>query len=936
MSRAIGIAGYEHSTTSSQGIVTPYGRVIAFTKAISLSDFTTSGQNQDLFIRLFQNAANWCADRQRDNKALVHDTGNTAFNDKIKEILQAIGLSVTITNPWYEDLEHQGNWRNSTTLSQSCALRVLLPTYNANLGQKMPDAAQNTILSEVKTQNVGLLICEWFHLLQSMDTRKSFSLTTDDNAGLHTISPFVLNPDKNVVITTVDEIMYIKVKDDDSMSYVLPERFSLGNSENPDVDFDAHLSQLADLREGAQNFWITDVPATSQVTTTTTTTTTTETPDTADIKMKVFNVNMLGYCGPQNWFLGGTDKDKFSFDGEHIYLIKKPIKEEDYFIDLIAEDHFRTKRFPNKVEPIKVVIRDCSACITLPKDLSGPAFSWRGHPSPQDHQTAWGENAPTGVIQNFDDYIVTGRGANDDPLIAVLGGKHSDCNALWLQLNCGGTVTGTLRSSTQNDPTDMGHWSHVYGTGDNGVVFLVTDVIEGRSSTATKITQKPLQHNNDLVDLWSSTYNVQKITSANGPNDIESFSFNIDDPNSLDDEGNRIRGDSFLVLYYRKDTHTSKSDDQVYLNVFYGATTTTPAPEFQFNALILIDQDDAFVAGVSLNKQVLTWESIAKQTAVTPNQTFTISSPSGSGISELSVTDDSEYIRTSFDTITEPKSSVTVTTFLDEMPVNGGQATILCSGTLVGTTTTTTPAPENLVINILNNCAFTRIGSSNGTDFGQTYSTTVSAQPGDTGTKSVGVWADDGYEWRDSDKPDMIFVNASPSSAHQGHSEEKSPDPGSSSYATIKVDWQMPEGGGIINMELECIGSEIPVPTTTTTTTVAPAPCNNLVQIICEQTLDCSEDADGNCVPALPVSQIVKYETCCDKTESEVLDIVRAAKGAGSTDTLAQIYASSCPATTSTLLNPCQPKDQDGNCQETKHAVVIDEISCGSSQNPLP
>jgi hypothetical protein len=936
MSRAIGVAGYEWTWGgSSNG--NKRGRVAAFTKAITLSDFTNSGQNQDLFIRLFQNTVNWCADRRYTSSVLLHDTGNESFNAKITEVLEEIGLFVVLTNPWYEPLEHMRSWQS---WSRSAALRIILPTYNANLGQKMPDNAQNTILDEIKTYSQGLLVCEWFHLLQSMNTRKSFSLSTNDSLGLHTVSPFVLDPNKNVVITTVDEMLYIKVKDDDSMSYVLPERFSLTNpSAISDVDFESHLSQLADLREGAENFWITDVPATLQITTTTTTTTTTEAPEEADIKMKVFNVNMIDYCGPQNWYLDGIDKDKFSFDGEHIYLTKKPVKEDDYYIDLVAEDYFRTKRFPNRVEPIEVVIRDCSACITQPKDLSGPVFSWRGYPSPQSHQIAWGSNAPTGVIQNFDDYVITGRGASDDPVLAVLGGKHGDCNAMWLQVNCGGTITGRFRSSTEYPMYASWNGQVQEHTGDIGVLYLVTDVPEGTDPTATTVSQKPLQHNNDLRSLWSNAANVQVKKLAWGDQQDtadRSFSFNVEDPNALDDDGNRIRGDSYIVLYFRKNTHTSKYDDRLYLSAYFGSTTTTPAPIFQFNVLISKDKDDNFVSGTSLNKNVITFNNKATQSSVNPNQTFVISvDPNiGSGIKDLSITDNHSEIRTSFNSFSEPVNSRTVTVFLDSMPVNGGQANILCSGELVGTTSTTTPAPENLVINVVNNCSRTNIGASNGTSFGQTYTRTISDQPGDTGRVNIGVWADSGYEWRDFNKPDMIFVSASPSSAHSGHGESKSPDPGNSSYATIYVDYQMPEGGGTINMKLG--EPYAPVATTTSTTSTTGAPCNNLIQIICEQTLVCSEDAEGNCTPALPVSQLVRYETCCNKTESEVLTIIRAAKSAASTATLAQMYASSCPASTSTLLNPCQPKDQNGDCQETIHAVVIDEISCGSSQNPLP
>ena len=149
----------------------------------------------------------------------------------------------------------------------------------------------------------------------------------------------------------------------------------------------------------------------------------------------------------------------------------------------------------------------------------------------------------------------------------------------------------------------------------------------------------------------------------------------------------------------------------------------------------------------------------------------------------------------------------------------------------------------------------------------------------------------------------------------------------------LSVTALIPEGGGTINMTMS---APDPVPTTTTSTTTTPEPCNDLIQIICEQTLICSEDADGNCQAALPVSQTVKYATCCDIDEATVMARIRDAKGAGATDTLAQIYASDCPATTNTLINPCQPKDQDGDCQETIHAANIDEVSCPATQNPPP
>ena len=60
MSRALGVSSYQEGR----------GRVVAFTKAFSIQDFTLSGQNQDLFIRLFLNAVNYAC--LRHNLSLIH------------------------------------------------------------------------------------------------------------------------------------------------------------------------------------------------------------------------------------------------------------------------------------------------------------------------------------------------------------------------------------------------------------------------------------------------------------------------------------------------------------------------------------------------------------------------------------------------------------------------------------------------------------------------------------------------------------------------------------------------------------------------------------------------------------------------------------------------------------------------------------------------
>ena len=930
MSRALGVSSYQEGR----------GRVVAFTKAFSIQDFTLSGQNQDLFIRLFLNAVNYACLRHNSTRVWIHDTDNEALNNRLIELITDIQLSPALTLPWYEE-------QNITQVrtSNTCGLRIIMPSYNASIGLTMPDVVQRDIMYRTKEFGEGLLLGEWFHLLQSMPTRRSFSYhgdgtvptqTQDETKGLYTISPFLLNLDKQVVFTAVDELEYIKVQEDDSLAYTLPPRFSITNI-NRDVNFQGHLSQLADLREGAESFWITDVPAISNVTTTTTTTTTAAPEETADIKMKLFNVDMINYCGPQDWYLDGLDKDKFSFDGKSIFMTKKPVKEDDWFIDLVAEDHFNPKRMNKKIEPIKVVIRDCQSCLTLPKNLAGPSWSYRGWPSENQHKAYWGEDAPTGIIQNFDEWQMSGIGDIDDPLFVSLGGRHSDMNAIWFQINFGGTISGRLIASLTNS---FPYLTTNQNTSllDFGTLFYITNTID----TDDDIPEVyPAQHTEDLINKWRGYPNVSVIGSQwfdygiTGKSEV-TFSFNVDDPEALDEEGKRIRGNSYLVLYLRKNSYYTEKkiwddvrDDKIYLSAFCGTTTTTPSPDFCYNILIINN-----VPNTTINKETLVFCSPAQSTPVLPCQTLTITANNPYGIDSLSATDNAEEVTVSVGgAITTPVKSRVITVCLNSMPVNGGSATVILSGTV--TTTSTTPAPptECVTVNVFNNV---QNASVNTADYLETFTFNICGVVGQTYSNGGHSWssryvnANSGYEWRDSNKPTITLTSANPTSAYQSSSISRSTSNTTCYYGVTVL---IPEGGGEVNLT---ISAPDPVPTTTTSTTTTPIPCNDLIQIICEQTLVCSEDVDGNCQALLHVSQTVKYATCCDIEEATVMARIRDAKGAGATDTLAQIYAANCPATTSTLLNPCQPKDQDGDCQETIHAVIIDEVSCPATENPLP
>lgn len=61
-----------------------------------------------------------------------------------------------------------------------------------------------------------------------------------------------------------------------------------------------------------------------------------------------------------------------------------------------------------------------------------------------------------------------------------------------------------------------------------------------------------------------------------------------------------------------------------------------------------------------------------------------------------------------------------------------------------------------------------------------------------------------------------------------------------------------------------------PVPTTTTTTTTTPPPCNNLIDILCKQTLRCTYNSfSGECDTQV-ISHEIVAETCCELSQSVV------------------------------------------------------------------
>lgn len=418
MANSIGFAGWEQGAGR--------GRIGAFTKAISFQDLN----NDLIFQRLFLNSIHWCHRKNKIN-AIILNTEDSVFNTKLSELISSAGYNPVFVNPWYT---YTGSLANSDT-----AFFILFPSYNPFGGLRMPDSGQNAILQTVNNFGAGLLLCEWFHYLHSLPSKRSFKFSTSDG-GLHTLSPLKFT---NEIITYSypDSITFSKNILQDSLSYTIPEEFTI-ITEGFEVGYEGVISQISEVKDGAEIFYFTDVFAKG---TTTTTTTTTIKPE-QNIKFKVAEIDLIDYCGPHTVSIKGPSKDFFILEGKDLFLTEDTGTTGIYDITVSVEDFFRPKRFSDYEQDYRLELIKCDPPLSKPLDGSGPAFSWR-----ENYTDTWGAAAPYGIIRPFNDYSFLGEGTPEDPVVAWLGGQHGDSNALWIQINKSGRLSYALRASSEND-----------------------------------------------------------------------------------------------------------------------------------------------------------------------------------------------------------------------------------------------------------------------------------------------------------------------------------------------------------------------------------------------------------------------------------------------------------------------------------------------------
>lgn len=333
-------------------------------------------------------------------------------------------------------------------------------------------------------RGAGLITFEWFHYLQKVrqggaftiddendyvglydpDDRvhrgfaESSSLLVDTISGVYDLTPIDVDR-SNIILSASEEVIYTqKISDNasvnfqemigDSVSYGIPDIIET----TPEIEtesYDATISRLPDLKPSGEYFsggvqvFSTNVAAIAASTTTTTSTTTTPPPG-GMTKVGVATVRVIDSCGPYNMFLRGENASYFTLENHILYVNTTELPTGKMTVDVVFEDHFRPKRFPDIVRPYTIEFDQCVAPIVANRtgDVS-PAYSWR---SPQSlslddtDQTAdpfeylWPATAPSLIITPFDGYKFSGDGLDGNPFKVCLKGKHLDNNTFWMRV----------------------------------------------------------------------------------------------------------------------------------------------------------------------------------------------------------------------------------------------------------------------------------------------------------------------------------------------------------------------------------------------------------------------------------------------------------------------------------------------------------------------
>ncbi len=1013
MSKNIGVAGKQFYYVDGQGCKKPRGRVCAFSKALHIVDF-----NRRYMIRLIKNAILW-SNMDKGNKLFYFDTENESFNSKIESLCSGIGFTVTKILPWYVQ---DPSFDDHTTEANKASVYLLFPSYNPRGGSFMPDLVQHRLMEEVQVWSKGLVICEWFHYMQSINSpnKRSFSFHADGTLssqtevdytnGLFTLSPFDF--DDFIDIEKPDDTIWSQGSSNDSMDYGLHNFFSYSNRAGSGyytAGYNGIFSEIYRITDDSQVFRYIDP---NEILTTTSTTTTTVAPiNDADIRFRVATIREGEATGPYLKTLEGQHANLFELRDNEIFLIKSPDGPATYNLKIKYSDFFKEKRFPDFYKPIKLSVDDCSAPITLPyRVFQGESRDRRStYGFYSDCTGLW--DRPAGIYNPLDSsWSVSGEGTPESPFVAKLSATHCQNPSLWMQINEPGQLTWSLKSSTESlsntDNYCAGDITLTTQNSDFASLHVVSgEILPSSHSKVIKDYGKDAFENPNTI--YNNQWSVESIVEGVAGSGIVRSGA---DTKLLNFSKNSGSFNVYVVLSFSKDDKISYLDDEVEATLILG-TTPAPVPEDANFDIIIINRVEGTVLSGSTNNR--------SERLITAPEGDIVTGKTQQNIS-ISISDNTMELVNPLQYTFIPANTLSITTvglglsatindFI--MPAGGGSCIIYIDGQLTPKPTTTQPPRATFKIIFKNVAHATTFSYKDLTilpydsSLNNLYEYTYTGVVGTGSTKDQGDCTgsnfmtysphSDDFEYKESHVPILSVTDdqfASPAGStndyiscqqidigteiintlqyfHCDNNDEifdmgedgisvrygQASCGGSSSLNPLPINIGLPdivEGGKTIYVRLDGSPVAKPPPPTippTTATTTTEEPCDDLILVLCEQTLVC-QISDLECVPNLSQSSnTIKFDTCCaDLSEDDIIRRVYREvllQEPGSTDTVLLKQAidnhyaqNGCPSTPNEAFVDCS--EISGSCSTVTAIRTLAAVSCydasSNPPNPLP
>lgn len=980
MPQTIGVAGWQPFYPENFSLDIPNlghdncGNVIAMTKNITVHDlvFDTTTHSQEPFARLFVNCCLWASrPRSTSLQAWLFSTGNDFFDTTVANLLNDCNIFVQNIGPWHSTWSNSNipknyQWINDCYNIPSPDLYILMPSFNA-LGatqqndRRMDDQLQSRVYDDVVNKKSGLFISEWFHFLHSQPNRQTFYNSSNPAKSLYTLSPFIL-PNATPSVTDETPLAFVdteraffsRVIEDDTMSKVLPSSFEIIMSPAEHSPYNGEYTNVYEVQPACTIFWTCDTVQTDVVVDRTTPPPLPEPTNLSEIHMEIAKILVPKSCGPFNMYLDGPYQNYFSLENNKLFLTREPSERIQMPITVVAEDHFVPPRFEPISETHIVNFDKCDAAITLPLDGSGPAFS---HRKCNACGNMWGSNNDDNIsIVPFTEWAFSGEGSAELPAMAYLRGQHCDTNVLWLQVNAPGTYTVIVEADTELGPNQcVNPFSKDYG-----YFYVIQNTINDAPVT-------PEQHESLLDifdnDLSTAYYYSSSIGNPNVPwsGKIRSVKIiDIPDPNETDGEDNRVRGDIFFALVFKKGCFTSSYSDQIKLTAYRGLKTTPKPEDVEVNIKVNNFLENSSLAGFDNPVQIALYDEFISATKIgKPGESlftedFTITALNGLNISNLILTHDNNDLISSLNWAPQGSASVNKNIYASfvggTFPPSDEAVTINVSGTLVTTTTTTTttcpPCDLNLsIVNNLNDVYFRFDGGPAYRKTDNDLEVAINICEGSQKSTNVNYYTENGKIYVNPDKPIASYISGETLAVAVVRQTN------TTGYIQFTWDGSDCETGTGYDSKYEITND--PSSTTTTTTTTEPPFCDDEINIFCEQTLKCVPNPNdpSECIPDLQLSsqRLIAVTCCTSLSDTEILtrvfDFFNLTYGIdGSQLEDIPALSSSCPSSVSSAFGDCAFQDSSGECNDTILTLPISINNNGqtviyctpAAENPLP